>query len=149
MHLWNEQSKALPLCPHIMIFLFVNYFIHSSIPIIVHLLETQWRHVDHRHWRNMRENTTGWKNICIISRFIRTNTCYLTDLNIISCICRFRIKIYKYIKFSIFLEKCNQYAFTFIYIKYLNKKCITNHSWETSAINIASLNAVKIINIYW
>ena len=30
-------------------------------------------------------------------------------------------------------------------MKHFIQKCITNHSWETSAINMGSLNAVKLI----
>ena len=114
------KGLYLLLCPHIMILLFVNDFIHSNIPN-----SASFRHTVTTGW-SLYNNTLPWTFnfvidviweeiqlvgiiICIISRFIRTNKCYRTNLNIISCICRFQIKIYKYIKFSICLAKFNKY----------------------------------------
>ena len=158
MHLWNgHRAKALLVCPHIMI-LFVNDFIHSSIPN-----SASFRDTVTTGW-SLYNNTLSWTfnfviyviwgEIQLFSRIIyaflvdlsgpiHAITKYLTDLNIISCIWRFQIKIYKYIKCSICLAKCNQYSF--IYIKHFIQKCITNNSWEISPSNIGSLNAVILI----
>ena len=125
MHLCNGHIQRLYYCALIL----WSYFLLMTLSTQAFLIDTRWRQVDHytiTPWTFNFVIDVIWeetqlfleKNICILSRFSWNNTCYMLSL----IACRFQIKIYKHIKFSIFLVKCNQK--TFIYIKNASLKIL-------------------------